>query len=178
MSFSTEMSRNCRFCSYKRAASSICPQNFQSYFTFPSLALSPTFTYFVRRKASSVWQMTRAEKAVILPQRERRFCLSVFYISPFFCPAGEGGKEVSVNRLMCSIHQTLYTSSTKQESALYARTIVPLRVAEKASYKLLQKKIALSSTPVESSIEWSRRTHMCSGERGAILPRMLNYSMD
>lgn len=72
---------------------------------------------------------------------------------------------MSVNRLMCSIHQTLYTSSTKQESALYARTIVPLRVAEKASYKLLQKKIALSSTPVESSIEWSR-THMCSGEWG------------
>lgn len=47
---------------------------------------------------------------------------------------------MSVNRLMCPIHQTLYTSSTKQESALYARTIVPLKVAEKASCKLLQKK--------------------------------------
>lgn len=74
---------------------------------------------------------------------------------------------VSVNRLMCSIHHTLYTSSTKQESALCARTIVPLRVAEKASYKLVwKKKIALSSTPVESSIEWSRRTHMCGGGGG------------
>lgn len=47
---------------------------------------------------------------------------------------------MSVNRLMCSIHQTLYTSSTKREPALYAGAIVPLRGAEKASYKLLQKK--------------------------------------
>lgn len=63
---------------------------------------------------------------------------------------GEGGKEVSVNWLMCSIHQTLYTGSIKQESALYAGTIVPLRVAKKASYKPPWKKIALSTTPVES----------------------------
>lgn len=97
--------------------------------------------------------MTPAEKAVILPQRERRFCLFAFYISPFFLSGRGGGEEVSVNRLMCSIHQTLYTSSTKQESALYARTIVPLRAAEKASYKLLRKKIALSNTPVESDVE-------------------------
>lgn len=34
---------------------------------------------------------------------------------------------MSVNRLMCSIQQTLYTGSIKQESALYAGTIVPLR---------------------------------------------------
>lgn len=54
MSFSTEMGRNCHFCSHQRAAPSICPQNFQAYFTFLSLALSPTLTYFVRRKARSV----------------------------------------------------------------------------------------------------------------------------
>lgn len=100
--FLNEMGRNCRFCSYKRAASSICPQNVQSYFTFPFLALSLTFTYFVHRKASSVWQMTPAEKAVILPQRERRFCLSVFYISPFFLSGGgrrRRGECESVNVL-------------------------------------------------------------------------------
>lgn len=75
--------------------------------------------------------MTPVEKAVIVPQCERRFFFFLFLILlfPFFLPGGrrEGGKEVSVNRLMCSIHQTLYTGSIKQESALYAGTIVPLR---------------------------------------------------
>lgn len=78
--------------------------------------------------------MTPVEKAVIVPQCERRFFFSsfsffLFYFSPFFYPGGgrEGGREVSVNRLMCSIQQTLYTGSIKQESALYAGTIVPLR---------------------------------------------------
>lgn len=47
---------------------------------------------------------------------------------------------MSVNRLMCSIHQTLYTGSIKQESALYAGTIVPLRVVKKASFKPPWKK--------------------------------------
>lgn len=62
----------------------------------------------------------------------------------------KGGREVSVNWLMCSIQQTLYTGSIKQESALYAGTIVPLRAAKKASNKTPWKKIALSTTPVES----------------------------
>lgn len=85
---------------------------------------------------------------------------------------------MSVNRLMCSIHQTLYTSSTKQESALYARTIVPLKVAEKASYKLRQEK----NSPQQHSSGEQRRIeqedpHVQRGA-GAILPHRLNYSTD
>lgn len=101
--------------------------------------------------------MTLVEKAVIVPQCERRvfsFSLSFPYFTfLLFLSGGGGGEEVSLNRLMCSIHQTLYTSSIKQESALYAGTIVPLRAAKKASYKLPWKKIALSTTPVESNVE-------------------------
>lgn len=84
---------------------------------------------------------------------------------------------MSVNRLMCSIHQTLYTSSTKQESALYARTIVPLRVAEKASYKLLRRKIALSSPPGELHPIEPERTHMCCWEQGRFF-HIWSYRMD
>lgn len=85
---------------------------------------------------------------------------------------------MSVNRLMCSIHQTLYTSSTKQESALYARTIVPLKVAEKASYKLLQEK----NSPQQLSSGEQRRIeqenpHVQRGGGGRFLV-MLNYSRD
>lgn len=36
---------------------------------------------------------------------------------------------------MCSIQRTLYTGSIKQESALYAGTIVPLSMVKKASNK-------------------------------------------
>lgn len=79
--------------------------------------------------------MTPVEKAVIVPQCERRFFFQLFLfflilLFSFFLSGGggrEGGREVSVNRLMCSIQQTLYTGSIKQESALYAGTIVPLR---------------------------------------------------
>jgi len=78
-----------------------------------------------------------------MPQCERRIFFSslsffLFYFSPFAFQGG--GKEVSVNRLMCSIHQTLYTGSIKQESVLYAGTIVPLRAAKKASYRPPWKK--------------------------------------
>ena len=84
--------------------------------------------------------MTPVEKAVIVPQCERRFfffsALSLFSYFTFLLfsirrggreGGRERGREVSVNRLMCSIQQTLYTGSIKQESALYAGTIVPLR---------------------------------------------------
>lgn len=142
---------------WKRPNLSLCPQNSQSHSTPASLALSPTSTSFVHCKASSGWQMTLVEKAVIVPQCERRVffflaLFSLFYFSPFSI-WGRGEEEVSLNWLMCSIHQTLYTSSIKQESALYAGTIVPLRAAKKASYKLPWKKIALSTTPVKSNVE-------------------------
>lgn len=97
--------------------------------------------------------MTPVEKAVIVPQCERRFfffsysLMLSFSFFLFYFPTisvrvregeGEGevlGKEVSVNWLMCSIQRTLYTGSIKQESALYAGTIVPLRTTKKASNK-------------------------------------------
>lgn len=91
--------------------------------------------------------MTPVEKALIVPQCERRvFCLFLltfpyFTSLPFLCVwGGQGGKEVSLNRLMCSIQRTLYTSSIKQESALYAAAIVPLRAAKKAWYMLPWRK--------------------------------------
>lgn len=67
--------------------------------------------------------MTPVEKAVIVHHYERGFfslslsLFYVFYFSPF--SVWGGGKKVSVNRFMCSIHKALYTSSIKQESALY-----------------------------------------------------------
>lgn len=108
--------------------------------------------------------MTPVEKALIVPQCEQGvFCLfsltfPYFTSLPFLCglgcEGGQGGKEVNLNRLMCSIQRTLYTSSIKQESALYAAGIVPLRAAKKASHMLpRRKKIALSSTPEESGGE-------------------------
>lgn len=100
--------------------------------------------------------MTPVVKAVIVPQCERRFFsfkLPFPYFTFLLFLSGGGGGVVSLNRLMCSIHQTLYTSSIKQESALYAGTIVPLRAAKKGLIQASLEKIALSTTPVESNVE-------------------------
>lgn len=77
---------------------------------------------------------------------------------------------MSVNRLMCSIHPTLYTGSIKQESARCAGAIVPLRAAKKASYKPPCKKKKKNSPQHHSSREQNRiregrRNHMCNGEK-------------
>lgn len=111
--------------------------------------------------------MTPVEKALIVPQCEGRFFFSLlfFYFTflLFLC-GGEEGREVSVNWLMCSIQQTLHTGSIKQESALYAGTIVPLRTAIKASYKTPPGKNSPHhhSSREPNRIGESRRNHMCN----------------
>lgn len=80
----------------------------------------------------------------------------VFYFSPF--SVWGGGKKVSVNRFMCSIHKALYTSSIKQESALYTLAHCAIEGAWKglvqaSLFKKKEEKKALSTTLVESNIE-------------------------
>lgn len=64
---------------------------------------------------------------------------------------------MSVNRLMCSIQQTLYTGSIKQESLLYAGSIVPLRAVRKAWYEPPPEKKKKNSPQRHSRREQKRK---------------------
>lgn len=116
--------------------------------------------------------MTPVEKALIVPQCERRlFSPLSFTFLLFLCVGRKGGRGASMNRLMCSIQQTLYTGSIKQESALCSGTIVPFRTDKKGLVqdspgKWKEKK---SSQQHLSGERWRklRKSHVqCRRERG------------
>lgn len=122
------------------------PRKSQSRSTPASPLLhSPPLLYITKQAVVDKWHRWKRHSLYLsVSGGFSVFSCSLFLILLLsrFCAVGrgQGGKEVSLNRLMRSIQRTLYTSSIKRESALYAAGIVPLKAAKKASYMLPWRK--------------------------------------